>query len=128
MCLNWLWKYFSLFQVLWWLTFGGKNDIWENKDCLLSRFESFEHVNLFIFVSNFKHINLAINEKYLKFFLWQSKLLCFPYDLSNIQKCSLKVCPFTWVAPLIAFLPFYAICFGLYAWYKVKLKTIIFCI
>ncbi len=32
--------------------------------------------------------------------LWQSKLLCFPCDLSNIQKCSFKECPFTWVGLL----------------------------
>ncbi len=38
------------------------------------------------------------------------------------------MCPFTWVAPLTTFLPFYAICLHLYAWYKVKLKTFIFCI
>jgi hypothetical protein len=36
--------------------------------------------------------------------LSQSKLLCFSCDLSNIQKCSLKECPFTWVALLIVFL------------------------
>jgi hypothetical protein len=55
----------------------------------------------FWFVSSFDHVNFAINGKKL----WQSKLLCFTCDLSNIQKCSFKECPLTWVAPLIVFLP-----------------------
>ncbi len=33
------------------------------------------------------------------------KLFCFLYDFSNIQKCSFKECPFTWVVPLTAILP-----------------------
>ncbi len=37
--------------------------------------------------------------------LWQSKPLCFLCDFSNIQKCSFKECPLTWVAPLTMFLP-----------------------
>jgi len=37
--------------------------------------------------------------------LWQSKLLCFICDFSNIQKCSFKECLFIWVAPLTMFLP-----------------------
>jgi len=35
----------------------------------------------------------------------QSKLLCFIYDLSNIQKCNFKEYPFTWVVPLTIFYP-----------------------
>jgi len=35
----------------------------------------------------------------------KSKLLCFPCDLSNIQKCNFKECPFTWVAPFIIIIP-----------------------
>jgi hypothetical protein len=43
--------------------------------------------------------------------LWQSKILCFPCDLSNIQKYSFEECSFTWVAPLIVILPTcYATC------------------
>jgi hypothetical protein len=38
-------------------------------------------------------------------FSWQSKLLCFPCDLSNIQKWSFKDCPLTWVALLTMILP-----------------------
>ncbi len=37
--------------------------------------------------------------------LWQSKLLSFTCDFSNIQKCGLKKCPFIWVFPFIVFLP-----------------------
>jgi hypothetical protein len=33
------------------------------------------------------------------------KLLYFPYDFSNIQKCSFKECPLIWVAPLTMILP-----------------------
>jgi hypothetical protein len=58
----------------------------------------------FLFLSNFEHVNFAINQKYSKR-LWQSKLLCFPCDLSNIQKCNFKECPCTWVALLMMFLP-----------------------
>jgi hypothetical protein len=47
--------------------------------------------NFFWFVSNFEHVNFAIS-KYIYFKLWQSKLLCFTYDLSDIQKCSFKEC------------------------------------
>jgi hypothetical protein len=38
----------------------------KNKDCPFSRFECFEHVILFLFVSNFEQVNFAINEKYSK--------------------------------------------------------------
>jgi hypothetical protein len=41
----------------------------KNKDCPLSRFECFEHVIFFGFVSNFEHVNIAINEKYSKKFM-----------------------------------------------------------
>jgi hypothetical protein len=40
-------------------------------------------------------------------------ILCFPCDLPNIQKCSFKECPFSWMAPMTMFLPFdtnYIIC------------------
>jgi hypothetical protein len=59
----------------------------------------------FWFVSSFEHVKFAINGKYSKK-LWQSKILCFPCDLSNIQKCSFKECPLTWVANLNVILPF----------------------
>jgi hypothetical protein len=36
----------------------------KNKGYPFSRFESFEHAILFIFVSRFEHVNFAINEKY----------------------------------------------------------------
>jgi hypothetical protein len=41
----------------------------------------------FWFVSSFEHINFAINEKIFQKYLWQSIVLCFTCDLSNIQKC-----------------------------------------
>ncbi len=36
---------------------------------------------------SFEHVNFAINKKYFKK-KRKFKLLCFPYDLSNIQKCN----------------------------------------
>ncbi len=63
--------------------------------------------NIFEFVLSFEHINFAINGKYIPKKLCQSKLLCFTCDLSNIQKCSFKECPLTWVTPLIVFIPKY---------------------
>ncbi len=57
------------------------------------------------FVSNFERVNFAINENYSNKTWWQSKVLCFACDLSNIWKYSFKECPFTWVARLIAILP-----------------------
>jgi site-specific DNA-cytosine methylase len=35
----------------------------------------------------------------------QSKLLCANGDWSKLQKCSIKECPPTWVAPLSMILP-----------------------
>jgi len=58
----------------------------------------------FWFVPIFEHVKFVINGKYSKQ-LWQSKLLCFLCDIWNIQKCSFKECPFTWVAPLSVILP-----------------------
>jgi hypothetical protein len=40
----------------------------KKKDYRLSKFECFEHVIYFLFVSSFEHVNFAINEKYSKFF------------------------------------------------------------
>jgi hypothetical protein len=61
----------------------------------------------FWFMSNFEHVKFAINGKIFQEKLWQSKLLCFTCDLSNIQKCNFKECPLIWVAPLTVFLPFW---------------------
>jgi hypothetical protein len=36
----------------------------KNKDCSFSRFKCFEHAKHFLFMSNFEHVNFAINEKY----------------------------------------------------------------
>ncbi len=52
-------------------------------------------------MSKFDHVNFAINRKYSKK-MWQSKLLCFTCDYSNIQKCSFQ--SLIWVAPLTKFL------------------------
>jgi hypothetical protein len=46
------------------------------------------------FVSSLEHVNFTINGKYFKKTLWQSKLLCFLCDLSNIQEYNLNECPF----------------------------------
>jgi hypothetical protein len=43
--------------------------------------------------------------KILQIFSWKSKLSCFDYDFSNIQKRSFKKCPLTWVVHLIVFYP-----------------------
>jgi hypothetical protein len=59
----------------------------------------------FLFVSNFEDVNFAINGKNITNFSQQFKLLCFTFDLSNIQKCNFKECPLTWVVLLIVFLP-----------------------
>jgi hypothetical protein len=45
------------------------------------------------------------------------QILYFPCDLSNIQKCSLKACPLTWMALLTLFLPilfFLILCYYFY--------------
>jgi hypothetical protein len=54
-----------------------------------------------LFVLSYEYVNLA---KIFQKHLWQSKLLCFTCDLSNVQKCNFKKCPFNSVAPLIVFL------------------------
>jgi hypothetical protein len=38
----------------------------KNKDWPLSRFECFKHAIIYLFVSNFEHVNFAINGKYSK--------------------------------------------------------------
>jgi hypothetical protein len=96
-------KIFSNFQKEW-CTFGRKKR--HLKKIKIVHSWSLSALNMqkhFLFVSNFDHINFAINGKYSKK-LWQSKLLCFPYDLSNVQKCNFEECPFTWVVPLTTFL------------------------
>jgi hypothetical protein len=68
----------------------------------------------FLFVSNFEHVNYAINEKlFQRFFMSIQIILCFPCYIPNIQKCSFKGCPFSWMAAMIVFLTFdtnYIIC------------------
>jgi len=58
------------------------------------------------FVISFEHVNFSINEKYSKK-LCHSKLLCFPCDLSNIQKFNFEECPLTWWLLLLCFYPFW---------------------
>jgi hypothetical protein len=55
----------------------------------------------FLFLLRYEYVNFA---KLFQNNLWQSKLLCFICDLSNVQKCNFKKCPLTWVAPLTMFL------------------------
>jgi hypothetical protein len=55
--------------------------------------------NHFFFVSNFKHVNFAMNEKYSKNNCGNPNYYCFPSDFSNIQKCNFKKCQVTWVPP-----------------------------
>jgi hypothetical protein len=38
----------------------------KNKDCPFLKFRCFEHARKNLFVSNFEHVNFAINEQYLK--------------------------------------------------------------
>jgi hypothetical protein len=89
-------KILSNFQKEW-CTFGRKKTFEKNKDYSFSRFECFEHAKTFLICVKLWENNFAINVKYSKN-LWKSKLLCFPCDISNIQKCSFKECPFIWVA------------------------------
>ncbi len=95
-------KILSNFQKEW-CTFGRE------KKCLkkigIVHFRGLSTLNMqkhFWFVPNFEHVNFAIN---IPKKIWQSKLLCFPCDLSNILKCSFKKCPLIWVASLILILP-----------------------
>jgi hypothetical protein len=94
-------KILSNFQKEWY-TFGRKKNTFEkNKDFPLLKFECFEHAKENLFVSNFENIKFVITiPKNIM------TILCFSCDFSNIQKCSFKDCPFTWVSPLIVFLPF----------------------
>jgi len=90
-------------------TFGRKKDVWK---CSLSMFECFEHAfKHFWSVSSFGHVNFAINGKISKNIYEKIQTIMFPlwsFKL-NIQKCSFKECPFTWVAPLIMILPFWLV-------------------
>jgi hypothetical protein len=70
----------------------------KNKDYRLSRFECFEHAKTFLICVKLWECNFAIDGKYSTK-LWKYKLLCFPCDISNIQKCNFKDYPFIWVAP-----------------------------
>jgi hypothetical protein len=72
----------------------------------------------FLFVSSFEHVNFVIDGKYSKknydnLNYYASNFIC---DFSNIQNYSYKECPFTWVAPLIMFLPIYG-----WLWWNLKL-------
>jgi hypothetical protein len=44
-----------------------------------------------------------------KFFM-TIQIIMIPCDLSNVQKCNLKECPLTWVAPWIMILPLCGYC------------------
>jgi hypothetical protein len=51
---------------------------------------------------SFEHVNFTFNEKYSK------NIYDNPNNYASLvifQTCSFKECPFTWVAPLIVFLP-----------------------
>jgi hypothetical protein len=83
-----------------------KKDVWKKQglsilEVNLSALNMQKH---FWFVSRIEHVNLAIKKNF-KNNLWWFKWLCFTCDLSNIQKCSFKECPLTWVASFTKFLP-----------------------
>jgi hypothetical protein len=66
----------------------------KNKDYPFWRFEYFEHEKTFLICVKLWNVNFVINEKYSPR-KWQSKLLCFTCDLSNIQEYNFKECPLT---------------------------------
>ncbi len=117
-------KIFSNFQKEW-CTFGRKFFFEKNKHYPLSRFECFEHVKTFFIFVKLWACKFAINGKCLKK-TWKSKLLCFPCDISNIQKCNFKECPFTWVAPFIVILPPMFLCTPLHVFWAPKVLLPLF--
>jgi hypothetical protein len=76
----------------------------KNNDCHFWGLSALNMQKHFWFMLSFDYVNFAING--IPKNLWQSKLLHFPFDLSNIQKCSFKECPLIWVVPLIVILPY----------------------
>ncbi len=88
-------KILSNFQKEW-CTFGKKKWCLKKKTIHSQSLSALNMQKNFWFVSNY-----CVQKN-----LWQSKLLYFPCDLSNTQKCSFKECPFTWVIPLIMILRF----------------------
>jgi hypothetical protein len=95
-------KILSNFQKEW-CTFGRKKGRLKKTRIVHSwGLSALNMQKYFLFASSFEHVNFEINGKYSQKNLWQSKLLCFPCDLS---KCNFKDCPLTWVAPLIVILP-----------------------
>ncbi len=99
-----------------------KKDVWKKQRIFTFKVCVFWTWIFFLFVSSFEHVNFTINEKYSRK-LWQSKLLCFNCDLSNIQKCSFKKCPLTWVAPLTMFLPIVGFIYTLFRLIHVHHKS-----
>jgi hypothetical protein len=92
-------KILSNFQMEW-CTFAIKKRTFEkNKDCLLLRFECFEYAKTFFICVKLWACKLC-NLWNILIFFWQFKTLCFIFYLSNIQKCSFKECPLTWVVHL----------------------------
>jgi len=67
-----------------------KNKFGKNKDCPLSKFECFEHAKTFLICVKLEHVNFVNNEKHFQK-KWQSKLLCFIYDLSKNKNVVKKV-------------------------------------
>ncbi len=53
-------KILSNFQKEWCTLGRKKTHLKKNKNCPLSRFECFEHVIYFLYVSNFEHVNFAL--------------------------------------------------------------------
>jgi hypothetical protein len=82
-----------------------KKTLKKKQGCLVLQFECFERAKPFLICVKLWACKLFNLWKIFQITSWESKLLCFPYDFSNIQKCSFKECPLTCVAPLSAILP-----------------------
>jgi len=86
----------------------------KNRDYPISRFECFEHAKTFFICVKLWTCKLCNQWKIISnFFMTVQIILCFPWNLPNIQKCSFKECPFSWMVPMTVFLPFdtkYIIC------------------
>jgi hypothetical protein len=59
-------------------------------------------------VSSFEHIKFTINEKYSQK-IYDNPNYYVSLVIFQIQKCSFKECPLTWVVPMTVFLPFVVI-------------------
>jgi hypothetical protein len=81
-------------------------DVWNNKDCSFLRLKCFEHKKIFWFASKFEHVNFAINGKCFKNICDNPNYYDSFTNFPNIQNNNFKECPFTWVTPLVLFLPY----------------------